>query len=117
MSDLVRLELDSKTRLLGSSTPFTDRLLKQGGTGKSPFNFFLSTVETYMSMFNYDPYPAYNVDTVIDELVERVRHSGDERIGRIARVNRVIEQGEMEPWMYTEPPEILLLAVLLMTVS
>jgi NTE family protein len=117
MSDLVRLELDSKTRLLGSSTPFTDRLLKQGGTGKSPLSFFLSAVETYMAMFDYDPYPAYDVDSVIDELVERVRHSDDERIGRVARVNREIERGEVEPWMYTEPPEILLLAVLLMTVS
>ncbi len=118
MSDIIRYELDCKTRMLGSTTPFTDRLLRQGGgAGKSPYDFFLLAVETYMAMFDYDPYPAYDVDDVIDELVDRVRHSGDERIGRIAHANRVLERGEVEPWMYSEPPEILLCAVLLMTVA
>ncbi|HWP80099.1 MAG TPA: patatin-like phospholipase family protein [Candidatus Acidoferrum sp.] len=118
LSDLLRVELDSKTRLLGSATPFADRMLKQGAAaGKSPCYFFQSAVETYMAMFDYDPYPAYDVDAVMDDLVDRVRHSGDERIARVAKVNRVLERGEVEPWMYTEPPEILLLAVLLMTVS
>ena len=115
MGDIVRFELNEKTRLFGSATPITDRMVKNGADG-SVYDYFLSAVENYMDMFDFSPYEVYDIDAVIDDLVDRVRHSDDERIKRIAKVNRALEKGELEQWLYDEDSKILSCALLLTTV-
>lgn len=119
---IVRLEVcDSPEsqrilRLKGSSSPLTDYLDNMRvPSRKDTAAYFACIVETYMQLFNYNIYTAYNIETVIKELRQKAAAGEPEpKMAEVLAAKGVLKDcRSFEQLLKQYKPDCLITAILL----